>query len=402
MSHERSTPSPGPEEFASSPSSTLRFSASPSSSTREIVPLTGLERFAMSKPDSSLRALAGATGGFASGVVACPLDVIKTKLQAQGGFRAAAAMKRTNIPPRDPHLYKGMIGTASTIWREEGLRGMYRGLGPIILGYIPTWAVYFSVYGKSKDFFAERHVNINTANFWSSIMAGACGTMVTNPIWVIKTRLMSQVSPHSTTIDARPAWNYRGTIDAAKQMYRTEGLMSFYGGLTPALLGLSHVAVQFPTYEYLKTRFTGQGLGMMIEGDDSSHLVGVISASVLSKIIASSATYPHEVIRTRLQTQQRVLPGASSALNGGTGSEHHKPRNAKAMSEGKPLKYQGLVGTFKTILKEEGWRAFYAGLTTNMWRAVPAATTTILTYEYLMQHLNHAKSEGIHKTEGKW
>lgn len=158
MSHERSTPSPGPEDFASSPSSTIRFSASPSTSTRENVPLTALERFAMSKPDSSLRALAGATGGFASGVVACPLDVIKTKLQAQGGFRTAAAMKRTNIPSRDPpHLYKGMIGTASTIWKEEGLRGMYRGLGPIILGYIPTWAVYFSVYGKSKDFLAERH-----------------------------------------------------------------------------------------------------------------------------------------------------------------------------------------------------------------------------------------------------
>ena len=36
------------------------------------------------------------------------------------------------------------------IWREEGVRGMYRGLGPLILGYLPTWMVYFTVYEKTK------------------------------------------------------------------------------------------------------------------------------------------------------------------------------------------------------------------------------------------------------------
>ena len=78
--------------------------------------------------------------------------MIKTKLQAQGGFRAQQAN-----PSQGPGtvVYQGMLGTARVIWREEGLRGMYRGLGPIILGYLPTWAVWFTVYGKSKGFFAE-------------------------------------------------------------------------------------------------------------------------------------------------------------------------------------------------------------------------------------------------------
>ena len=49
-----------------------------------------------------------------------------------------------------PKLYNGLFGTASVIWREEGIRGMYRGLGPIVLGYLPTWAVWFTVYNKSK------------------------------------------------------------------------------------------------------------------------------------------------------------------------------------------------------------------------------------------------------------
>jgi solute carrier family 25 folate transporter 32 len=402
MSHERSTPSsPRSEEYASSTSE--QFANTPSGFARDDVPLTALEKFALGRSDSMFNAMAGAAGGFTSGVVTCPLDVIKTKLQAQGGFRAQQAASH----PSGNVVYQGMLGTARVIWREEGLRGMYRGLGPIILGYLPTWAVWFTVYGRSKEYFSKIHDNPLFINFWSSIVAGASSTMVTNPIWVIKTRLMSQVSRKSTSNDARPPWHYRSTLDAARKMYRTEGILSFYSGLTPALLGLTHVAVQFPAYEYLKTKFTGQGMGMQAEGDHSSHWVGVLSASVLSKVMASSATYPHEVIRTRLQTQQRSMPSASSeyaAFRGGlegSGSHGHSSIIAKTAKAAIP-RYKGIVATFKTILREEGWRAFYAGMGTNMMRAVPAATTTMLTYEYIMKHLNHVKAEGIRKTAGNW
>lgn len=54
-------------------------------------------------------------------------------------------------------VYSGLLGTANVIWKEEGLRGMYRGLGPIILGYLPTWAVWFTVYNKSKVIIAENN-----------------------------------------------------------------------------------------------------------------------------------------------------------------------------------------------------------------------------------------------------
>ena len=248
--------------------------------------------------------------------------------------------------------------------------------------------------------------NVFAINFWSSIVAGATSTMVTNPIWVIKTRLMSQVSRRAVSNDSRPPWHYRSTIDAAKKMYRNEGILSFYSGLTPALLGLTHVAIQFPAYEYLKTQFTGHGMGMSVAGDERSHWIGVLSASVLSKVLASSATYPHEVIRTRLQTQQRTLPSSSSeyaAFRGGLeGSESHGPAEIIAKTKAALPRYKGIIKTFRIILKEEGWIAFYAGMGTNMMRAVPAATTTILTYEYVMRHLNHTKAEGIRKSSAGW
>lgn len=231
--------------------------------------------------------------------------------------------------------------------------------------------------------------------------------MVTNPIWVIKTRLMSQVSRKATSNGARPPWHYSSTFDAMKKMYTTEGVLSFYSGLTPALLGLTHVAIQFPAYEYLKTRFTGQGMGMSAEGDHKSHWIGVLSASVLSKMMASSATYPHEVIRTRLQTQQRSVPSASTeyaVFRGGLEArpEHHGASALLAKTKAVLPRYKGIVTTAQTIYKEEGWRAFYAGMGTNMMRAVPAATTTLLMYEFLMKQFNHAKAEGLEKENGTW
>lgn len=107
--------------------------------------LSRVERWAINASDSQFNALAGAIGGFTSGIVTCPLDVIKTKLQAQGGINL-----QRGIHVGQPQMYKGLFGTASVIWRDEGLRGMYRGLGPIIMGYLPTWAVWFTVYNKSK------------------------------------------------------------------------------------------------------------------------------------------------------------------------------------------------------------------------------------------------------------
>jgi solute carrier family 25 folate transporter 32 len=115
--------------------------------------ITRLERWAARASVSQFNALSGAIGGFTSGVVTCPLDVIKTKLQAQGGFNPITKGRHVG----HPKLYDGLVGTARVIWREEGLRGMYRGLGPIVLGYLPTWAVWFTVYNKSKEYIRPYH-----------------------------------------------------------------------------------------------------------------------------------------------------------------------------------------------------------------------------------------------------
>ncbi|KAI5857193.1 mitochondrial carrier protein [Tricharina praecox] len=325
-------------------------------------------------------AIAGGTAGFVSGVFTCPLDVVKTKLQAQAGWSRTTPRPRGAIGAGELK-YRGLIGTTKTILREDGLRGMYKGLGPLILGYLPTWTVYFTVYEKGK---VELKPYIETESFvqmGAAVLAGASSTLCTNPIWVIKTRLMSQPPAASSTAAVRSsAYFYYNTWDAARKMYRYEGLKSFYSGLSPALLGLTHVSVQFPVYEFLKKHFTGGiELGKQ-DADGNSNFSGILAASCLSKICASCATYPHEVLRTRLQ-RQRILSGIAET--------------AGAKREVTFPKYRGIFPTLFTIIREEGGRALYNGMGTNLVRAVPSSAMTILTYEFVAGLLSRLREESI-------
>lgn len=220
----------------------------------------------------------------------------------------------------------------------------------------------------------------------SSIFAGVASTAITNPIWVLKVRVMSQahrakrqcpanLADRTASSYHRPHWYYRSGLDAARKIYRYEGAPAFFAGLGPALAGISHVGIQFPAYEYLRKRSTGGGIG-----DPGANWFDVLYASIMSKMLASSITYPHEVVRTRLQIQRRAMLGPEF-LHGFSSIQERSGALLRP-------KYRGMFGTFQTVLREEGWRALYAGMGTNFLRTVPSAGATMLTYEYVMQTLN--------------
>ncbi|RPA79840.1 mitochondrial carrier [Ascobolus immersus RN42] len=327
--------------------------------------------------DSFIHAFAGAMGGFMSGIATCPLDVIKTKLQAQGAFRRALA---EGGKPTTDVIYKGFTGSVRTIWKDERLRGFYRGLGPIVMGYLPTWGVYFFVYEDLKQRTITNVTldkNLILTQMQAAVIAGASSTMITNPIWVIKTRLMSQAK-HFQGSDSNGQFQYKSTFHAAKTMYQQEGWRAFYSGMGPALLGLTHVAIQFPLYELMKRQVAARS------ESGKTGTWGYLGCTIASKVIASCATYPHEVIRTRLQTQQRANGTSTTRIGSGP-----------VAVNGVQPRYKGIVGTAKTILKEEGWRAFYSGMGTNMLRAVPASCVTLVTYETLSGAMKNWKDRKI-------
>jgi solute carrier family 25 folate transporter 32 len=77
---------------------------------------------------------------------------------------------------------------------------------------------------------------------------------------------------------------------------------------------------------------------------------------------ASVATYPHEVVRTRLQTERRPLVNETSS--DGMVKAHHRG---------------GIIMTTKRIVRLEGWTGLYKGLSINLIRTVPNSAVTMLT-----------------------
>jgi len=298
--------------------------------------------------------ISGAGAGMVSSVITCPLDVVKTKLQAQGGLLHSSQAVDS---------YEGLIGSMRIIWREEGFRGLYRGLGPTIIGYLPTWAIYFTVYDAAKAKLAgsrPNHQEDAVAHVLAAMTAGATSTIATNPLWLIKTRFMTQ-----RVIRDPQSERYRHTFDAFRRIYAKEGLRGFYRGLVPSLFGVTHVAIQFPLYEQIKLYYKDESVDL-----PSSQ---ILIASATSKMLASLLTYPHEVIRTRLQVHALKPATSTSSLS--------------QASKASKLIYPKTRDVFRIIVQNEGLAGLYHGMGVNLIRTVPSSALTILTYELLMRHL---------------
>lgn len=273
----------------------------------------------------------------------CPLDVIKTRLQVHG-------------PPDVPSRQKGgvIVISMQNIIRKEGLRGLYRGLSPTIAALLPTWAVYFAVYGQLKELLHSYADSSDQLSFGSNMIAasgaGAATAMATNPLWVVKTRLQTQ----GMRVGVIP---YTSISSALRRIMQEEGFRGWYSGLLPSLAGISHVAIQFPAYEKIKTYLAQRD--HITTNELSPGKVAV--ASSMSKILASLMTYPHEVIRSRLQEQGQV-------------------RNPE-------IRYKGVVDCVVKVFHKEGVTGFYRGCATNLLRTTPSAVITFTSYEMINRFL---------------
>lgn len=179
-----------------------------------------------------------------------------------------------------------------------------------------------SRYGNIKDLIKTARGNPDVLTsydyFLASGTSGILTALCTNPIWVIKTRMLS------TSRDAPGA--YKSIRQGTTHLWKTEGLRGFYRGLIPSLFGVSHGAIQFMAYEQLKNHWsTSRG------GRDNLTNLDFLLLSAASKMFAGSVTYPYQVVRARLQTYD-----ADS-------------------------RYKGVRDVVKQVFQKEGLKGFYKG-----------------------------------------
>ncbi|KAG9062989.1 hypothetical protein KI688_004589 [Linnemannia hyalina] len=342
--------------------------------------------------------MAGGAGGMVGALVTSPLDVVKTRLQSSlykdalglgtgthtrscvspttaavanaGGARAVVASARFGVTSVIVHV-RDTFRLFGHIYTNEGPRALYKGLGPNLVGVIPARAINFAAYGNGKKFFAElNHGNENAiVHLAAAANAGVMTATMTNPIWMVKTRMQLQSEGNKRI--------YRNSFHCVVEILRTEGLRGLYKGLSASYLGVAEGTIQWVIYENLKTRFSERRRAdqvslelrtsastshqksqrTLVGGKGMEEWVDYLGAAGIAKFIASAITYPHEVLRTRM----RQTPG-----------------------RGEDVRYTGLRQTFGLILKEEGAGALYGGLTAHMLRVVPNAAIMFFCYEAIL------------------
>eukprot|EP00177_Eucheuma_denticulatum_P006215 GFKZ01011334.1.p1 GENE.GFKZ01011334.1~~GFKZ01011334.1.p1 ORF type:complete len:383 (+),score=50.25 GFKZ01011334.1:246-1394(+) len=297
--------------------------------------------------------IAGGIAGSFSATVTCPMEVVKTHLQAsKGGSEVALTAK-------------GPFSVARNIARAEGLPGFFRGLLPTIIGILPARATYFWAYATAKSNLSARFGESPVVHMLSAAAAGISSNTLTNPIWLMKSRVQLQAGASS----ANPMV-YRGYRDAMVRIFREEGIGGFFKGLSASYWGVTEGALHFVVYERIKSYLVAENRKRISRGDylrknaptpDPERLTSLqyLSAAAVSKLIASAATYPHEVVRLRMREQPKFI--------------------------GAVPKYRGMIQSLRLIAREEGRQGLYAGMGTHLARVVPNAALMFFTYEVVVK-----------------
>lgn len=305
--------------------------------------------------------IAGGAGGTAGAVATCPLEVVKTRLQSSLGtsltashpaFRpshntvlaAHAAGIHTSQGAVIP-LMRSPTGSLryclAHILETEGVQGLFKGLGPNLVGVAPSRAIYFFSYANMKTFLNSRLTpDTPIVHFFSALTAGFTSCTLTNPIWFIKTRLQ---------LDQKR--NNRLTVrECIRQINQQHGIRGFYKGITASYYGMAETVIHFVIYEAIKARLEEQFPG--VEHSNGNNFLRCMVAGATSKTIATCVAYPHEVARTRLREE-------------GT-------------------KYRSFFQTLLVVYQEEGRAGLYRGIGTQLIRQIPNTAIMMATYELVV------------------
>lgn len=178
--------------------------------------------------------------------------------------------------------------------------------------------------------------------FIAGATGGAAATAATYPLDLLRTRFAAQGNDRVYT----SLWR------AVAQIRRDEGPRGFFRGLGPGLAQIvPFMGVFFAVYETLRPHLSGLDLPFGSGG---------AVAGTIASVTAKTGTFPLDLVRKRIQVQGPTRGG-------------YVHKNIP--------EYAGAVAALRTILRQEGARGLYRGLTVSLLKSAPASAVTMWTYE---------------------
>lgn len=297
------------------------------------------------KGGSATDLVAGGVAGLFEALCCHPLDTVKVRMQL---YRRSGQK-----PP-------GFVRTGINIVQKETFLSLYKGLGAVVLGIVPKMGIRFQLYEFYRSLLKNEQGQISTGStFLAGVGAGVTeAVLVVNPMEVVKIRLQAQ---HHSMADPLDVPKYRNAPHAAYVICKEEGFRTLYRGvLLTAARQASNQGVNFTVYSKLKERLQ-EYHGQEVLASWETSLIGLFSGALGPLLNA-----PLDTIKTRLQK-------LTYALN-----ESGWIRIAK-------------IG--RQLIKEEGVRALYKGITPRIMRVAPGQAVTFTVYEFMKNLLNGGQTK---------
>lgn len=156
--------------------------------------------------DEAIAGVSGGLSGLLAALVWYPLETVRNRLQHK--FLEENEMKgiKNSEQPLDDieNLKKNSKSSKEEkslllqttylirkIIKEEGVSGLYNGISSALLGSLQSYSVYFYMYQFWKNYFTRHNLRRNVVfdSLCTSFLGAVCTAILTNPIWVLNTRM---------------------------------------------------------------------------------------------------------------------------------------------------------------------------------------------------------------------
>lgn len=192
--------------------------------------------------------LAGSAAGGTAVLCTYPLDLARTKLayQVNNPGRFGNVLMLGTQP-----TYSGIKDVFRKVYLEGGIRSLYRGVAPTLIGILPYAGLKFYIYEDLKARVPEEYRNSVVLRLSCGALAGLFGQTLTYPLDVVRRQMQVQNQQLLNHLDAPPI---RGTIQGLSFIVQNQGWRQLFAGLSLNYVKVvPSVAIGFTAYDIMKS-----------------------------------------------------------------------------------------------------------------------------------------------------